>query len=473
MKLLSRYILRNHFFPFIFGTLTVLFLFLFQYLLKFIDQLVGKGLENWVILQLIVLNLSWMLVLAVPMGLLFSTLMAFGSMGAALEITIIKSSGGSLIKMMIPMMIAGMVLSIGLFWFNDDVLPDANHQAKILLNDIKRKKPTFALESGQFTTQLDNFTILARRIDSTTRVMRSVTIYDYSKRNQINTLNADSGKIEFNADYTKLVLTLWDGEIHQQNPQDISNYRKAEFKDYIILINAGGFAFERSSAEMVARGDRELHIADMEKLVAEATSSGDRAMGRVNNEIVKQNDYLMGRVNVVDTFSHMVKPTLMDTTRFFALKAVERRISFLKNTIHSDLFQKNDFDLVAKQYSVEIHKKYSIPFACFIFVLIGCPLGIIVRGGNFGFSAAISLLFYVFYWGCLIGGEKLADRGFMSPFLSMWLGNFIVGAVGILLILRVNNESYSLPGMKYLSNLLYELPVAASNAFKKILPNKK
>jgi lipopolysaccharide export system permease protein len=132
-----------------------LFLFVFQFLLKYVDQLVGKGLDNWVVIQLIVLNLAWMLVLAVPMGLLFSTLMAFGSMGAALEITVIKSSGGSLVSMMLPMLISGLVLSFGLFWLNDYVLPDVNLKARALFTDIKKKKPTLAIEAGQFTSQLD------------------------------------------------------------------------------------------------------------------------------------------------------------------------------------------------------------------------------------------------------------------------------------------------------------------------------
>ena len=123
MNSISRYILRNHIGPFLFGTFTVLFLFIFQFLSKFIDQIVGKGLSEWVIIQLIALNTAWMIVLSVPMGVLFSTLMAFGGMSAAHEITIIKASGGSLKKMMFPVVISGMLVTLLLFWFNDEILP--------------------------------------------------------------------------------------------------------------------------------------------------------------------------------------------------------------------------------------------------------------------------------------------------------------------------------------------------------------
>ena len=126
-----------------------MFLFLFQFLMRYLGELVGKGLSNWVIIQLITLNLSWMFVLAVPMGVLFSTLMSFGNLSANYEITIIKASGGGLMKMMLPVIFFGILLTGFLFWFNDNVLPETNHQAKVLLNDITRKKPTFSIEIGR------------------------------------------------------------------------------------------------------------------------------------------------------------------------------------------------------------------------------------------------------------------------------------------------------------------------------------
>ncbi len=440
MSIISRYILRNHLAPFLFGTMTVVFLFLFQFLLKYLDQLVGKGLEEWVIVQLIVLNMAWMLVLAVPMGLLFSTLMTFGNMSASLEVTVIKASGGGLLKMMLPMIISGAVMTVFIFWFNDEILPEANHQAKIMMNDIQRKKPTFAVEAGQFSTQLEGYTILSRKIDSLSRTLKSVTVYDQSKKNQVNIANADSGHIKLNRDYTKLIVTLYSGEIHQFSPFDLNNYRKALFEEYQILIDAKGFAFERSAAGMVSRGDRELHIRDMEEKIADAKRSIQNSNKRLNEQILKQNDYLLKFDNSLDS-NRVAESPRKEISLRAALQAVDKRISFFRSAIGTDMFQKSDYELVIKQYFVEIYKKYSIPFACLVFVLIGCPLGIITRGGNFGFSAGISLLFYLFYWACLIGGEKLADRGIMPPFLSMWLGNIIVGIIGIILMLRINNES--------------------------------
>jgi len=453
MYLISKYIIRTQIAPFLIGTLTVLFLFLFQFLLKYLDQLVGKGIDNWIIFQLIVLNIPWMLVLAVPMGILFAVLMSFGAMASNYEVTIIKASGGSLIRMMMPVLIFSLFLTGFLFWFNDDVLPDANHKAKGLYADITKTKPTFSLEAGQFTSQIEGYTIIARQLDSARTIMKGVTIYDNSRSDQYNIASADSGQIFFNSDNSKMIVKLYYGEIHQFLVKNLKNYKKIEYSDYQIQIPTSGFAFERTSEVMVARGDREMKISDMQAIVKESRFKASEAKNRIYKRL---NEHLLFLTNgIIDNYTppsnqisiavenaqQNVNTNPVDSSKVAVLKAMERRISFLKSSISSDIFQVQDFDLRAKQYKVEIHKKYAIPFACLLFVLVGCPLGIITKQGNFGISAAISLGFYIFYWACLIGGEKLADRGIMEPFISMWLGNLIILAVGIFLTLKVNNES--------------------------------
>lgn len=526
MKKINSYILRNHVGPFIFGTVTVLFLFIFQFLLKFIDQIVGKGLSEWVIIQLIALNTAWMLVLSIPMGVLFSTLMAFGTMSASHEVTIIKASGGSLIRMMLPVMAAALMVTLFTFWFNDEILPEANHRAKILMSDIKRKKPTFSIEAGQFSTALDGYTILSRQVDSLSGKLKGVTIYDNTKRNSINIVNADSGTVKFNEDFTKLVMDLKHGEIHQLAPIDLKAYRKVKFEDYKILIDAKGFTLNQTNENMMSRGDREMHIRDMSKIVDDAREKAKTADSNMRIILMEHYEYLrsgyvkpkpeqerkiskrdsMRRANRLDykrlaeggngkqkaskaakdaisqkdaglsktdtSFGKLknrrdaklvssasdspdISPkrkrkTRRDTSRKSVLQAMQRKLSYNKSDVSPHMYQARDYNNKARQYEVEIHKKYSIPFACFVFIFVGCPLGVMSRRGNFGISAAISLGFYIVYWACLILGEKLADRGIMSPMLSMWLGNIIVGLMGVYLTIKVNNESFIFPGSKYI-----------------------
>ena len=571
-----------------------------QFLMISLGDLVGKGLSEWLILKLIVYNMAWMVILAVPMGVLFSSLMSFGSMSMSHEVTIIKASGGSLLRMMAPVVIGGFFLYLGLFYFNDVILPESNHQVKIMMNDIQRKKPTFALESGLFSTQLDGYTILARHVDSIDGSLSGVTIYDMTKFQNRNIISSDSGRISFTPDYKKLVLDLKEGEIHQFSVNAVNDYKIIRFSDYRIAMNAYGFAFEQSSSDMVSKGDREMNVGDMNAIVNTADSNKKTILIRVDSIVRKTiDDMIFGKpILAVDTSyisqkeqrdslliaknqsnnakvqkktilpakkieksvikpkevesakiaiakpdtpksyrqrvqekfeaavnkgntdinpdtiysdntqkelqsklalekkrlvddsiksagiakalekpverlnkvtSSDIKGTIsgtvsgiqstenakpynqaLDTSYNEVLNRVLQQANLAKSAIQADINNIRFFDARSKQYRVEIYKKYSLPFACVIFILVGAPLGIITKGGNFGISAGISLVFYVFYWACLIGGEKLGDRGIISPWLGMWMANIVVGSIGILLTLRVNNESlkFKIPFLK-------------------------
>jgi lipopolysaccharide export system permease protein len=472
MFIISRYILRAHIGPFLFGSCTVMFVFLLQFLMNYLNQFLGKGLGTWLIVQLIALNLAWMVTLAVPMGVLVATLMAFGNLSASNEVVIIKSSGGSLLRMMIPVLLAGVVLSLSLFWFNDKVLPDANFRALALMTDIQRKKPTFAVEKGQFSTQIEGYSILARRIDSATNTMLGVTIYDNTKFDRLNVVSADSGVINFSSNFNKLVLNLKHGEIHQLNQQNFGDYRTISFDTHRIIMEASGFDFKRSDDNTYARGDRTMCIADMQAIVRRNDSVAAISRERVRTQTDRHLRYAQGRFDSVLTSEirtiqiqytpQLATPAMTDSarrvqdslrnrviTREEATWRVESRLTGLRAMLDNDAFQMRDRELESDRYLVEIHKKYVIPAACFIFVLLGCPLGIITRRGNFGVSGAITLIFYVIYWAFLMVGERLADRGIMPPWLSMWLADIVLGALGVVLVALASNESISLGSERF------------------------
>jgi len=450
---IDRYILRFHLGPFLFGTATVVFLFLMQFVLTKLDQLVGKGIDTFLILKLIALNVPWMMILAMPMGMLFGSLMAFGNMSSAHEITIIKASKTSLIRMMYPLLILGILLSGFVFWFNDVVLPESNHQSKILLNDIRKTKPTFALESGRFSQDIAGYKILARKLDSASGLMRGVTIYNSERLNQQNVVSADSGTISFTPDMSKLYIVLKDGEVHQNRFNRHKGYKIIEFEQYEIYLDASSFGFNQTDGELISRGQREMNITDMRQIQSESKERVDEKNIKINKLIDNHFDKIFAENNdkrrsrKSERLSKREPSTYeyLDTLeKYTAIEHAEKSISFLLSNLKSDIHQEKRHRLKIDQYEVEIQKKYSIPIACFLFVLVGCPLGIMTKRGNFGVSAAISLGFYILYWSFLIGGEKFADRGYLDPILSMWLGNIIIALMGIFLTLKVNFESLSL-----------------------------
>lgn len=444
--ILNRYILRQHIAPFIFGTALVMLLFLMQFLINHLDKFIGKGLSPWIIIQLIVYQLAWMLTLAVPMGTLFSSLMTFGNLSSNSEITIVKASGGSLFFMMRPVVISGIFLALFVFWFNDYVLPESNQQAKILMADITRKKPTFALESGQFSSELTGYTILARQVDSLTGKMSKVTIYDKSKFNTFNIINADSGFIRPNANFEQMILSLYNGEVHQTFAMQPSAYRIIEFKSLIVRIDAEEFAFKRSSSDMFSRGDREMNINDMQK-IADGIDTNLKMRKIEFFDIIKSHyNYIVhgkGNYQRYETSDHRFGDSAQ-TRRVVILRNVELQMDYFYSSVVATANMIESLKNRKNQYIVEIQKKYAIPVACLIFVLIGAPLGIIIRKGNFGISAIMSLAFYIIYWIFLIGGEKLADRNIISPFWGMWLGNIVIGISAILLTIRINYETFGI-----------------------------
>jgi len=399
--------------------------------MKFADRMVGKGLDGWIITKLIVFNLSWMVVLVVPMATLVATLMAFGNMSQNNEITIIKSSGVSLYKMMLSPIVASIVLSFLLYLFNNEVLPDANHQAKILMSDISRTKPTLSLEPGFFSQEVPNYAILARKIDQNTNILYDLTIYDYSNALKVNVVTAKKGKIFFSANQTKLIMALENGEIHESDIENTTMYRKLRFEKHKIAMNADLFSFQQSGP--TSRGERELSVEDMKYITDSLYKIQASNFENLNSEI---NKYLLMK----EKFPFKPSPVQKKTKEVEKIQNLDRARTAM-NIVISAYRRVEWTQREIEKYEVEIYKKYAIPTACFVFILIGAPLGIMVRKGGFGVAASISLFFFLLYWAFLIGGEKLSERGIISPFMGMWSANILLFFAGLLLTIQTNLET--------------------------------
>jgi len=430
--ILYRYILGKHVGPFFFSVVTLMFIFLLQFIMRFIDELVGKGLGAWVISELIALNLAWMLVLAVPMSVLVATLMAFGGLSAGNEITAMRASGLSLYRMMAPVMIGAIVLAYLLVQFNNNVLPEANHRAKTLMIDIRNKKPTLSLVPGLFSQDIPGYSILVRKTFEESNDLEGVTIYDYTDPSKHVVITADRGTVSFTPDHRKLVMDLSNGEIHEMAPNEQSAYRRIRYEKHRIVMNAEGFLFERSGEGTFSRGDRELSAQVMRAYVDSLTKENAALAANTSKLITSHFDqYFAG------TFPSSPIPPNPER----ALSAALARARYFASTLSNDLIRIQYNQDRIDEYLVEIYKKYSLPVACLVFVLIGAPLGVMARRGGFGIAATLSLGFFVLYWACLIGGEKLADRGFITPFWGMWFANVILGITGTYLTLRIGRES--------------------------------
>jgi len=402
--------------------------------MRAIDQLVGKGLSLLVIGELIVLSLSWMVVLAVPMAVLVATLMAFGKLSSQNEITAMKASGMSLYRMMSTVVLASILLTYLLVQFNNKVLPEANHRLKVLMIDIRRTKPTLTITAGLFSQDISGYSILARKIFEQSNDLEGVTIYDYTDPSTNVTITAKKGKISFTPDYRKLIMDLYDGEIHQINTRDVHSYRKMLYSRHRIVMDAEGFEFERSSEGQYDRSDRELSAQAMQAIV----DSLERT-----NKIILENTFSAASFpssSLPDPNSRL-NPILTSSVhqRAITLALIQTRNAISQLSSQLSIIEYNSRRI--DEYLVEINKKYSIPAACIVFVFLGAPLGIIARRGTFGVAATFSLGFFILYWASLIGGEKLADRDIISPWLGMWMANIVLFILGIYLTIRMGRET--------------------------------
>ncbi len=447
--IIDRYVFKSLIGPFIFALGTVIFIFLFQFLIKSLDQFVGKGLSIWIIIQLISLNLAWMLTLAVPMAVLVASLMSFGSLSSGNEITIMKASGISLMRLMIPLLLFSAVMFYLMIRFNNDILPEANHKARVLLYDISKTKPTFILEAGKFSNDLNGVQIMVKKTFPNSNNIEGIYIYMYSDPLSRNLLTAKKGDISFSSDFKKVIMNLSDGEIHQLSTKDENkDYRKIKFEKHRLVFDSEGFGFQSSNENTFSRGDRELSAYAMNKIVdslkAIQLNPGknffetlDKDIRRIQGIKFKDTVFQMSGLKINDsTVITSNKNTKADISAYDSLSTIIRSFLNKKNELKNIEAENQRLEKQIDSYDVEIFKKYSIPFACIVFAMVGAPLGYRVKKGGFGIAAGLSLLFFLLYWACLIGGEKLADRAIVSPFTGMWIANIIIGSFGLYLMFK-------------------------------------
>lgn len=466
MKIFQRYLIKEHIGPFVGGLSVIMFILLMQFLIKYLNHIFGKGLSFFTIIEMIVLNLAWMLALAVPMATLIAVLMAFGRLSADNEITILKSSGVSIFKIMRPSLIFGLILTLFMLFFNDYILPDVNHRAASILRSIKRKKPTLSLQENIFFTDFANFSFVVKKIEPPTPEewehkkkmlgpayqqtiqvdrLKDVTIFDNSKHNIRTTINATEGYMVYSTEKKALIFTLFNGEYHEVNFKKAQEYQRSSFERYLVYIPATNFELERTNRK--SRNDREMNIEAMQKVVASQNESYNKQLQKVERDVDKNFSQLYklfeiikyDSLNALQKFEHV--PIVSGEHYTAVLFKTKRMADRYAQKMNTNINIMDNHLATINQYGVEIHKKIALPFASLIFVLLGAPLGIMARKGSMGVAISLSLGFFVLYWAFLIGGEKLADRQILNPMIAMWAANILLLFVGIYLTWRAIKES--------------------------------
>ena len=416
---LRRYVISELIMPFLFSFSVIIFLLVIDLVLQMLDRILGKGVPIGVVFELFFLNTAWMIALAVPMAVLVSTLMAYGRLSASGEIAGMRALGIGIHQVVAPVLLVAALLGIGLVIFNDRVLPEFNHRARVLMTDIHRKRPAVALadKAGVMIGDFKNYQILFDRADASGNVLYDVLVYRFNNNGFPETAIADSGVVAFDEARDEALLDLFHGEMHRIDPDDPTVYALTTYAKARLRLGDAGQQLSRSSSAY--RNDREMGIATMQDKIAEYESELHQAQVK--------------RANILNAYVREVLIDSADTNPVQSLSAVLGRIA-------ADTRIASHKSRAADRLRVEVHKKFSIPAACVAFVLVGAPIGIWTRSSSAAIGAAISIGFFLVWWIFLIGGEKLADRGVLMPWLAMWMPNVLTAAAGLVLSARIIYE---------------------------------
>ncbi len=437
MKKLQVYTLREFIAPFLLSSGIFTFVMLLDKLLDLLDMIVSKGVPVRTVVEVFLLLLPSMVAVVIPMGVLAGVLMAVGRMESDLEVTAMKSSGISIFMLIKPLMLAAILLAATMVLFNNYVLPDANHLAKNLLLDIGTMRPAAKIIPGMFVEDIENYRIIVEEKDDLTGELENVVIHERVPGMPGRTITALHGKMEpVSANRFRLVLT--DGQMHELT--ETGEYRKLDFAVYTVEIVRPG---ELVRQDRDNRGDRELSADHMRALV----DSLEEQVEIIEDSLISLGSSpLLTLINDSTIFTGrgaFPPPDSVDARTYFNLS--RNFLAQLSSDLRILADRKSSLQRSISRYRVEIQKKYSIPFACIVFVLLGIPLGLSTRKGGAGIALGVSLLVILLYYLFLIAGEQLADRRMMPAFLSMWLPNIILGALGTVLTIRSLHEGNPLP----------------------------
>ncbi|MCF0215746.1 MAG: YjgP/YjgQ family permease [Fibrobacteraceae bacterium] len=442
--ILVRYVLKELIAPFLAALFGITFLFVVDFLVKILDNVLSKGLPASTVLEIFALNLAWMLSLSVPMAVLVSCLMAFGRLSGDQEITAVKAAGVSPFSLMRPVLLVMLLLSVLMVLFNNWILPEANHRSVELMNAVSRKKPHVFIDAGRLITQFPDVQLWVNRIDPASGTLYGVQIFEMERKGAPRIVYSDSASMDYVDNGATLMLRLRSGETHLVDPDDPSSYFRIRFFSQDLALQNVDDRLERRSRSY--RSDREMPVEMMMDVVEDARAKYDTIS---TEAFEKRLSSLASLIQVMAGDTVVPKEIQEESPKVDSVlwrRSLQRLRTQELSTQRTTERLKNRMDGELKreaQYLVEIHKKFSTAFACFVFVLIGAPLGIMARKGGIGTGIIYSLAFFVIYWICLIGGENLADRLAISPELAMWASNIIIGTFGIFITIAMIRDRFS------------------------------
>ncbi len=480
MKKLHIFILKSYLSPLIMTFFISLFILVMQFLWRYVDDLVGKGLEVRILAELMFYASLQVVPMALPLAILLASLMSFGNLGENYELTALKSAGISLPRIMAPLIVFTVIVCFAAFKFSNNVLPVANLKLYSLLWSVRQASPEFDIKEKVFYDGLTDFSIKIDKKSKTDDMLYGIMIYDH--RNKLaknsNVTIADSGKLQFSEDKKSLKITLWDGITYDEKAdrqkrsirrKDRQQFRVDYFKKQVALIPLQGMTFNRYDEGLFKNHNR---MKDLNQLAHDTDSLQVERDGNIQKLKPKvQRNYFVLNKNEnrrakreyekeikrdslsksvfkevkIDDFGVANLDSVFEQfearTKVMVMESAVRRARDTKGQIDEQMIQIDKVDYSLVRHKIEWHRKFTLSFACFIFFFIGAPLGAIIRKGGLGMPVVISVLFFIVYYIIDTFGLKVSKEEVWLPHLGMWLSSFVLFPFGVFLTYKAATDS--------------------------------
>ena len=458
MKKLHKFLIKSFLPPFVATFFIAIFILLMQFLWKWVDELVGKGLEINIIFKLIFYAAARFIPLALPIAMLIASIMTLGNMGEKNELSALKSSGISLIKTLTPLLFFAIVISYSSFLYSNYILPVANLKNGTLLYDIQKKKPAINIREGEFYNDIDGYSIKVGEKDSETNSLYDILIYDHtSQQSNDKVIIAESGKMRFTNNGETLELILYNGssyvEVFNKDRSQKLAHQRINFQANIIRFDLEKFGLKRSDESIYKNHYSMMSVDQLERSI---DSLNIKLTERENHFSKNYTDKFNLNIENNNDSIKIVKSKRSETEIYdFAINKVRSTKSLLKSNSDDLKYRKS----IINRHKIEWHRKYSLAFACIILFIIGASLGSIIRKGGFGIPVLISIILFVFYHVLNMVGEKAVKESTLLPYEGMWLANLVFFSISIFLLYKGSKDSSLLDFSYYkktINNLIFK-----------------
>lgn len=440
-----------------------------QFIWKYIDDFMGKGLEYSIIAELLFYASANLVSLALPLAVLLSSIMTFGSLAEQYELVAMKSSGLSLFRILAPLIVFISLTASGAFYFNNNLAPMANLKFKSLLWDVTHAKPSMELSDGVFYNGIDGYSLRVTEKDKKTNVLHDLLIYEHNKKNPGNkrVIRAKEGVMEKTADGRYMTLNLKNGvsydEIGDVRDKDHPQIR-SEFEQDIIVMDLSSFDMQRTDEDLWKNHMKMLSMQQLQTSIDSLVTQKEKR----NKDFLLYMDRRISFSDTVETDSVQVSTLAPDIT-----SASERRVTALppdsaasfdfndlsvleqrrvvnvainitrngKNYMNRTQNEIENRDEYINKHRIEWHRKLTLSFACVILFFIGAPLGAIIKKGGLGLPVIFSVVFFLIFHISSMTGEKMVESGVLLPFTGMWLSSMILLPIAIFLTYKAANDA--------------------------------